>query len=220
MKMDLVYCFIGISVIAFAYAAHLALKIGRMKVEDKKTLEISEAIKEGAMAFLHREYSVLAVFVVIVAVILASFIDPKPWSGVAFVFGALFSIAAGNIGMRVAVKANVRTAHRVKDGIGAGLKVAFSSGLVMGLCVVSLGVLGVSVLYLIFRDPNMIFGFSFGASSVALFARVGGGIYTKGADVGADLVGKVEAGIPEDDPRNPAVIADNVGDNVGDIAGM
>ncbi|MCX6695131.1 MAG: sodium-translocating pyrophosphatase, partial [Candidatus Altiarchaeota archaeon] len=145
---------------------------------------------------------------------------PKPWIGATFVMGAVFSALAGNIGMRIAVKANVRTAQKVKEGLNSGLQIAFSSGLVMGLCVVSLGVFGVSVLYLIFKDPSIIFGFSFGASSIALFARVGGGIYTKGADVGADLVGKVEAGIPEDDPRNPAVIADLVGDNVGDIAGM
>ncbi len=218
--MELVFLFIGTSLIALAYAGYLASKISKIKVEDEKIKEIADAIHEGAMAFLNREYRVLVVFVIVMTVILSVFIEPKPFIGITFIIGAFFSALAGNIGMRIATKANVRTAQRVKHSLNEGLSTAFSSGLVMGLCVVGLGVLGVSILYLIFEDPNIIFGFGFGASSIALFARVGGGIYTKGADVGADLVGKVEAGIPEDDPRNPATIADNVGDNVGDVAGM
>lgn len=226
--MEPVYYSIGTGLLSLVYAAYLGVKVGRIKVEDKKTLEISEAIREGAMAFLHREYRYIAAYMAVMAVVLAAAL--KPWFsvGTAFLIGGTLSIAAGNIGMRMSTKANVRVVHALKAGMNAGLQIAFSSGLVMGLCVVSLGVLGVSAVYLIFgitgdnlgTTNNVIFGFGFGASSVALFARVGGGIYTKGADVGADLVGKVEAGIPEDDPRNPAVIADNVGDNVGDIAGM
>ncbi|MFC2162471.1 sodium-translocating pyrophosphatase [Candidatus Altiarchaeota archaeon] len=219
------YLFIGTSILALAYAGYLAVKIGRIKVEKKKTIEIADAIHEGAMAFLNREYRVLIIFVLAMTVILGAVIEPRPLVGVTFIIGAFFSALAGNIGMRIATKANSRTAQKVKESLNAGLLTAFSSGLVMSLCVVGLGVLGVSVLYIIFEDlfveyPIILFGFGFGASSIALFARVGGGIYTKGADVGADLVGKVEAGIPEDDPRNPAVIADNVGDNVGDVAGM
>ncbi|MFH1403927.1 MAG: sodium-translocating pyrophosphatase [Candidatus Altiarchaeota archaeon] len=218
--MENVFYFIGSSLIALVYAGYLSINISKIEVKDEKIREIAEAIHEGAMAFLNREYKVLVIFVILMSVILGAFIEPRPLVGVTFIIGAFFSALAGNIGMRVATKANVRTAIKVKESLNAGLNTAFSSGLVMGLTVVGLGVLGVSVLYIIFRDPNVIFGFGFGASSIALFARVGGGIYTKGADVGADLVGKVEAGIPEDDPRNPAVIADNVGDNVGDVAGM
>jgi K(+)-stimulated pyrophosphate-energized sodium pump len=226
--MEQVYYSIGIGVISLAYAAYLAIKIGSIKVEDKKTVEISEAIREGAMAFLNREYRYIVAYMVVMAVVLAAALKPLFSVGIAFLIGGALSVAAGNIGMRISTKANVRVVHALKEGMNAGLQIAFSSGLVMGLCVVGLGVLGVSTIYLIFglsadnlaTANNIIFGFGFGASSVALFARVGGGIYTKGADVGADLVGKIEAGIPEDDPRNPAVIADNVGDNVGDIAGM
>ncbi|MCK5030269.1 MAG: sodium-translocating pyrophosphatase, partial [Thermoplasmatales archaeon] len=180
------------------------------------------------------EYKVLVIFVAVVASLLgmASFFEDSNihWgSSVAFIIGAIFSAVAGNIGMRVATMANARTAEGTKKSIGKGLSIAFSSGAVMGMCVVGLGVLGVFSLYILFHNllsltpaltTNILFGFGFGASSIALFARVGGGIYTKSADVGADLVGKVEAGIPEDDPRNPAVIADQVGDNVGDVAGM
>ena len=225
--MDVIYYFMGISLLALAYAAYLSVKIVRIKVDDKKILEISDAIREGAMAFLNREYQVLIVYTVVMAAILAAVLTPKIAVGVSFLIGATLSILAGNIGMRMSTRANVRAVYKVRESMNEGLQVAFSSGLVMGLCVVGLGVLGVSAVYLMFFDVNnssltnnVIFGFGFGASSVALFARVGGGIYTKGADVGADLVGKVEAGIPEDDPRNPATIADNVGDNVGDIAGM
>ncbi|MCK4522332.1 MAG: sodium-translocating pyrophosphatase, partial [Nanoarchaeota archaeon] len=184
----------------------------------EKMRELSLFIHKGALAFLHKEYQVLTVFVIIVALVLYFFIGKNIM--IAFIIGAIFSALAGNIGMRIATLANARTAEAAKKSLNNGLKVAFSSGSVMGLTVVGLGLAGVTVLYLIFKDPNIIYGFGFGASSTALFARVGGGIYTKAADVGADLVGKVEKGIPEDDPRNPAVIADQVGDNVGDIAGM
>lgn len=186
---------------------------------DNEMQEIAGHIEEGAMAFLKREYRYLAVFIVVVGLTIAIFI--KVQTAVAFLIGAVFSILAGNVGMRVAVKANVRTAQSAKIGIKEALSVAFSGGAVMGLSVVGLGIFGLGLLTIIFDlNTEYITGFGLGASSIALFARVGGGIYTKAADVGADLVGKVEAGIPEDDPRNPAVIADNVGDNVGDVAGM
>jgi K(+)-stimulated pyrophosphate-energized sodium pump len=181
--------------------------------------EISTYIHEGAMAFLTREYKSLAIFIVALFVILTFLINIS--TAICFLFGALFSILAGYVGMQAATKANVRTANAAKEsGMTKALNVAFSGGAVMGMCVVGLGIIGVSAAYIVFKDSNIITGFGLGASSIALFARVGGGIYTKAADVGADLVGKVEAGIPEDDPRNPAVIADNVGDNVGDVAGM
>ncbi len=183
--------------------------------------EIASYIQEGANAFLKREYRVLAVFMTVLFFVLL--LSPGLGLGVAlcFVVGGLFSIAAGYVGMQVATRANVRTANAAREGgLNRALSIAFSGGLVMGLTVVGLGVLGIAVLYMIYRDAAIVTGFGLGASSIALFARVGGGIYTKAADVGADLVGKVEAGIPEDDPRNPAVIADNVGDNVGDVAGM
>ena len=190
--------------------------------------EISQAVQTGAAAFLRREYTYLAIFVVVVALIVGAFIDWQ--TAVNFVVGSLISAAAGYLGMYVAVRSNVRTAAAAARSLNDGLRVAFGSGSVMGMAVVSFGLLGLSVMYLVFAGSSdaaalsaeigFLAGFGFGASSIALFARVGGGIYTKAADVGADLVGKVEAGIPEDDPRNPAVIADNVGDNVGDVAGM
>ncbi|MGR9072982.1 MAG: sodium-translocating pyrophosphatase [Gammaproteobacteria bacterium] len=183
---------------------------------------IALAIQEGAAAFLNREYRVLAVFVIVVAVIIGTFLHIQ--TAASFVLGAVASAGAGYLGMYVAVRANVRTATAASLSLHEGLRVAFGSGAIMGMSVVSFSLLGMTILYLVFNgDPNQlvyITGFGFGASSIALFARVGGGIYTKAADVGADLVGKVEKGIPEDDPRNPAVIADNVGDNVGDVAGM
>lgn len=184
--------------------------------------EIASAIQEGAAAFLNREYRILSIFVAVVAVIIIIFLQ---WQTAAsFVLGAIASAGAGYLGMYVAVRANLRTAEAARHSLHQGLRVAFGSGAVMGMSVVSFSLLGMTGLYLLFKgDPNCltyITGFGFGASSIALFARVGGGIYTKAADVGADLVGKVEQGIPEDDPRNPAVIADNVGDNVGDVAGM
>ncbi len=214
----IVYYSIGASLLALMFAAVLTKKLYSQPTGSDKMREIAGAIHEGAMAFLNREYRTLVVFAVVVAALLAAFIDWR--TAVTFLVGAFCSALTGNVGMRIATAANVRTAEAAKEELDKGLKTAFSSGLIMGLCVVGLGVLGVSVFYLIFHNPGVIFGFGFGASSIALFARVGGGIYTKGADVGADLVGKVEAGIPEDDPRNPATIADNVGDNVGDVAGM
>jgi K(+)-stimulated pyrophosphate-energized sodium pump len=183
---------------------------------------IAGAIQEGAAAFLNREYTFLAGFVVVVALIIAVWLSWQ--TALCFIVGAIASASAGYLGMYTAVRANVRTAAAAQRSLNDGLRVAFSSGSIMGMAVVSFSLIGMTVLYLIFQDDseviNYVTGFGFGASSIALFARVGGGIYTKAADVGADLVGKVEAGIPEDDPRNPAVIADNVGDNVGDVAGM
>ena len=208
----------GAAILGLLFAAVTARWITRADAGSPRMQEIAGAIREGALAFLNREYRVLALFVVVVAALLVGFIS---WQGaLAFVVGAILSVSAGNIGMRIATRANVRTAQAARTGLTEGLRVAFRSGAVMGFAVVGLGLLGITILWLLLRDAATIFGFSFGASSVALFARVGGGIYTKAADVGADLVGKVEAGIPEDDPRNPAVIADNVGDNVGDVAGM
>ena len=187
-----------------------------------KMREIADAIHEGAMAFLKREYQILSIFVVAVFLLL---VWAVAWqTGVAFLTGAIFSVAAGLFGMRAATKANVRTTEAARtQGEAAALQTAFDGGAVMGLAVASLGLLGVGIFLSVFSDPvtsRYISGFAMGASSIALFARVGGGIYTKAADVGSDLVGKIEAGIPEDDPRNPGVIADNVGDNVGDVAGM
>lgn len=218
--MNIEYWAIGASLLGLGFSAYLALQIKKRPVENKKAQEISSFIHEGAMAFLHKQYRILALFVFIVALIIW-FAPGLGWKmSISAIIGAILPILAGNIGMRIATIANVRTAEECKKGLHQGLAVAFSAGSVMGLSVVGFGLLGVTALYIIFKDPNIIYGFGFGGASVALFARVGGGIYTKAADVGADLVGKVEAGIPEDDPRNPAVIADNVGDNVGDVAGM
>lgn len=180
--------------------------------------EISKAIRQGAMAFLRKEYKILAAFVLVVAVLLFFFLS---WRiALCFVVGGFLSALAGNIGLRTATRYNLKTALAAQKDLIKGLRVAFISGSIMSLSVVILGLGGISLLYWFFRDAQLLYGFGFGASSVALFARVGGGIYTKAADVGADLVGKVEKGLPEDDPRNPAVIADNVGDNVGDVCGM
>ena len=214
-----IYLVIAAAVVSLLMAYGLYRKNASIKVEDARMREISGYIQEGAMAYLKRQYVVMAVFAAVMTVVL--FIVLNWQTAVCFVIGALFSVFAGFSGMMSATRANVRTAQKAKDGMSAALNVAFSGGAVLGLCVVGLGALGLSLLYLIFDGNNDILtGFSLGASSIALFARVGGGIYTKAADVGADLVGKVEAGIPEDDPRNPAVIGDNVGDNVGDVAGM
>ena len=210
---------IAVGVLALAVAGMLSNSISSANAGNDRMKEIAGYIHEGAMAFLAAEYKYLAMFVAFVAVIIGIFL--KPLTAVCFVAGALFSICAGYLGMTVATKANVRTAAAAKDGgMPAALKIAFSGGAVMGLGVVGLGIAGVAGAYMLFGDVEIVTGFGLGASSIALFARVGGGIYTKAADVGADLVGKVEAGIPEDDPRNPATIADNVGDNVGDVAGM
>ncbi len=210
----------GVGVIALIFAFYLSSsKINTVSPGTKRMEEISTYIQEGSMAFMKREYKSLLIFGAIVAAVI--FVGIGWETGVSFILGASFSAAAGFIGMRVATKANVRTANAAKEsGMNRALSVAFSGGAVMGMSVVGLGLLGLGILYTIFGKPELITGFGLGASSIALFARVGGGIYTKAADVGADLVGKVEAGIPEDDPRNPAVIADNVGDNVGDVAGM
>lgn len=205
-------------VLALAFAFVTAAWVNRQEAGNERMREIADAIHEGSMAFLKREYTVLVFFVAALFVLLVWLIDLE--SAISFLAGAIASVLAGYIGMSVATKANVRTANAAQYGTNRALGVAFNGGAVMGMSVVGLGVIGVGVLYIIFRDPTIVNGFALGASSIALFARVGGGIYTKAADVGADLVGKVEAGIPEDDPRNPAVIADNVGDNVGDVAGM
>ena len=181
--------------------------------------DIAEAIETGAMAFLRKEYSILVWFIVVVSVLLSLGIGAR--TALAFISGAVCSMLAGLIGMKAATKANVRTAQAARSvGRDKALAVAFFGGSVMGLTIAALGILGLGLFFLRWQDPVIISGFAMGASSIALFARVGGGIYTKSADIGADLVGKIEAGIPEDDPRNPAVIADNVGDNVGDVAGM
>ena len=203
---------------ALVFALILWFKLSRAEAGNERMQEISAAIHEGAMAFMKREYSYLAVFVVVLTVVLALAINML--TAVSFVIGALLSATAGYVGMKVATSANVRTAHAARSGINQALTIAFSSGTIMGMMVAGLGLFGLGILYLLIRDPSVINGYALGASSIALFARVGGGIYTKAADVGADLVGKVEAGIPEDDPRNAGVIADNVGDNVGDVAGM
>ncbi|MDP7422112.1 MAG: sodium-translocating pyrophosphatase [bacterium] len=211
-------------VIGLIGAVLFAIRVVKSPIGNEKMEEIASAISEGAMAFISREYRIIAIFVVVMAVILGKFISPG--SALCFVAGAICSGLAGFVGMKIATKANSRTSQAARKGVGPALKVAFSGGAVMGLTVVGLGLVGLGGLYMIFKGRpdaetvDIIKGFALGASSIALFARVGGGIYTKAADVGADLVGKVEAGIPEDDPRNPAVIADNVGDNVGDVAGM
>lgn len=207
-------------VIALAFAAMLAMKVSRQDAGTERMKEIAGAISDGAQAFLIAEYKILIFFVGILFVLIG--VGIGNWiTAICFVVGAAFSTIAGYCGMSVATKANVRTANAAKEsGMNKALSIAFSGGAVMGMCVAGLGVLGVSLIYIVTNNVDVLSGFSLGASSIALFARVGGGIYTKAADVGADLVGKVEAGIPEDDPRNPAVIADNVGDNVGDVAGM
>ncbi len=216
--MNLLFIAPIVGVIALIFAIVKYTSISKIDPGNERMREISKYIQDGAMAFIAREYRSIVIFVIVLAIILF-FLNPL--IAVNFIIGAIFSMIAGYIGMRAATNANVRTANMAKEkGLGGALNVAFSGGAVMGLTVVGLGIIGISCSYLIFGNPEIITGFSLGASSIALFARVGGGIYTKAADVGADLVGKVEAGIPEDDPRNPAVIADNVGDNVGDVAGM
>lgn len=215
----------GVIAVIFAF-----IKTGIINKSDAgndRMKEIAGAIAEGAKAFLFAEYKILIIFVAVLFLILGFGIN---WlTAVCFIIGALLSTLAGYVGMTVATKANVRTANAAKEsGMNKALSIAFSGGAVMGLCVVGFGILGLGIILIVVMNTtgftndsvSILTGFSLGASSIALFARVGGGIYTKAADVGADLVGKVEAGIPEDDPRNPAVIADNVGDNVGDVAGM
>ena len=216
----LIYFAPVLGICALLFAFYLTKKVGKQDAGTDRMKEIAAFIHEGARAFLTAEYKILVVFVAVLFVLIG--IGIGNWvTAVCFLAGALFSTAAGYIGMNVATKANVRTAAAAKDsGMNKALSIAFSGGAVMGMCVVGFGLFGAGVVYILTKNPDVLSGFSLGASSIALFARVGGGIYTKAADVGADLVGKVEAGIPEDDPRNPAVIADNVGDNVGDVAGM
>ena len=209
-----------IGILALLFAIATSSSIGKKDAGNDRMKEIAGAIAEGARAFLMSEYKVLLVFVIVMFVVIG--IGLSNWlTAVCFLVGSIFSVLAGYLGMGAATKANVRTTSAaMNSGMNAALSVAFSGGSVMGLAVVGLGLFGISIIYVLTGNADILFGFSLGASSIALFARVGGGIYTKAADVGADLVGKVEAGIPEDDPRNPAVIADNVGDNVGDVAGM
>ncbi len=229
----ILYGSLAVAIVSLGFAFFRRATIFKHDRGTAEMIEIAQATQQGAMAFLRREYSVLVVFAIIVFVCIGFGLSDSGgwWTGVCFLYGAFSSALAGFVGMRVATSSAVRTTEAAKTGLARALNVAFSSGAVMGFTVVGLGLLGVCVLTLAFKtvgaeelglgrwiDP--IFGFSFGASSIALFARVGGGIFTKAADVGADLVGKVESGIPEDDPRNPATIADNVGDNVGDVAGM
>ncbi|MCH8061044.1 MAG: sodium-translocating pyrophosphatase [Chloroflexi bacterium] len=229
--MTIFYLAIAAGIVALIFALLLAMNVLKQDRGSEEIQKIGRAIQEGAMAFLAREYTLLAGFVVIMAIILAVFIDfdvtgrvgvdrSIPSTAIAYLIGAISSGLAGFIGMSIAVRANTRTTVKAMQGLNGALRVAFNSGGVMGVSVVGIGLLGITILYLVFRDISIVAGFGFGASSIALFARVGGGIYTKAADVGADLVGKIELGIPEDDPRNPATVADNVGDNVGDVAGM
>ncbi len=220
-----------VGLIALLFAGYLIRKVMQQGAGNEVVAGIGLAIQEGAMAFLKREYRVIAIFVVIISLIITFFIDYDvlgkigssrsiPSTAISYLIGAFGSGLCGFIGMNIAVRANTRTTAAAALGLNQGLRVAFNSGSVMGITVVGIGILGIALLYWVFRDASIVAGFGFGASSIALFARVGGGIYTKAADVGADLVGKVEQNIPEDDPRNPATIADNVGDNVGDVAGM
>ena len=224
---------IAASIISLLFAAFLTSTVIKKDGGNEQIRFIGNAIQKGAMAFLSREYRLLGIFVVVMAIILAVFIDfdvldrltgesdGVPGTAIAYLVGAVGSSLAGFIGMSIAVRANTRTTVQAMEGLNPALRVAFNSGAVMGLSVVGLALLGVTLMLFVFNnDTSIVAGFGFGASSIALFARVGGGIYTKAADVGADLVGKVEQGIPEDDPRNPATVADNVGDNVGDVAGM
>ena len=219
---SLMYLAPALAIVALLFAIYKISFVSKQAAGTDRMKEIAASINEGAKAFLFAEYKILAIFIVVLFLAIGLFLGEDSWvTAVCFLCGALFSILAGYVGMNVATKANVRTANAAREsGMNKALSIAFSGGSVMGMCVVGLGLLGASVLYMIIGKLSVLFGFSLGASSIALFARVGGGIYTKAADVGADLVGKVEAGIPEDDPRNPAVIADNVGDNVGDVAGM
>jgi len=230
MGQNITYVIPAFGVVALLYTMWKSGWVSKQEVGTPKMARIADNISEGAMAFLWAEYKVLAIFVAVVAVLLAGSAgaDSSPLVAASFVLGAFCSGLAGYLGMKVATKANVRTTNAARTSLGKALEVAFAGGAVMGLGVVGLGVLGLSALFILYSGMGweinkvitVLTGFSFGASSIALFARVGGGIYTKAADVGADLVGKVEAGIPEDHPLNPATIADNVGDNVGDVAGM
>jgi K(+)-stimulated pyrophosphate-energized sodium pump len=211
----------ALGAISLLFAVYLAGRVNKADPGTKEMVKISGYISDGAMTFLRKQYSAIAAFVVVVFLILGLLLPNNAWqTAICFLVGALCSAGAGFIGMKVATKANVRTTQAARTSQNSALGIAFSGGAVMGMSVTGLGLLGLGILYIIFRDPTIVNGFAMGGSSIALFGRVGGGIYTKAADVGADLVGKVESGLPEDDPRNPATIADNVGDNVGDVAGM
>jgi len=216
--MDFTLIAILIGIVGIIYGLVLAKVVLSYKVTDKDMLRISNAISKGAMAFLKREYTTIAIIAAILAVVFGIFINIE--TTLTFVVGAVFSALAGFIGMSISTRANVRVASIAKQGVGKALRLSFQGGAVTGMSVAGLALLGVSGFYYLYRDPALIIGFGFGGCLISLFARIGGGIYTKAADVGADLIGKIEKGIPEDDPRNPAVIADNVGDNVGDCAGM
>ncbi len=230
--MEILILAIVSGVVALGFAAILTMRILKADEGNEQVRFIGNAIREGANAFLSREYRLLAIFVVVVCIVLALFIDYDilgriegsasgiPGTALSYLVGAIGSGLAGYIGMSIAVRANTRTTVQAQQGLNPALRLAFNSGTVMGVSVVGIGLIGLTVMYIIFQDIKIVAGFGFGASSIALFARVGGGIYTKAADVGADLVGKVEQGMDEDDPRNPATVADNVGDNVGDVAGM
>lgn len=217
LDVNLIIIF-GTALLALLFAGFSVYRVLKREQGNQKMVEIAKAIQEGASAYLNRQYKIVFIFVAILAVIFGFIFNLT--ASISFVLGAVLSAVAGYVGMHISVRANVRTAQAANKGLKDALSLAFTGGSVTGFAVVGLGLLGSSLLYFIYGDPKAIIAFTFGASVVSLFARVGGGIYTKGADVGADLVGKVEAGIPEDDPRNPAVIADNVGDNVGDCAGM
>ncbi|MBE0461797.1 MAG: sodium/proton-translocating pyrophosphatase, partial [Candidatus Aminicenantes bacterium] len=224
--MDLVWICIIAGLVGAGVVAYFVRYVLRQDQGSDRIKEISGAIKEGGLAFIHREYRTLGIVVAIIAIVLAVVPDLGWRLAVAFVFGAICSMGAGYAGMNMALRANGRTCAAAQKSLNQGLRVAFRGGAVMGLTVVSVGIIGLSILYFAWGglpDNKFLFiipAYGTGASLVALFARVGGGIFTKGADAGSDLVGKVEAGIPEDDPRNAAVIADNVGDNVGDVCGM
>ena len=216
--MDFILITILIGIVGIIYGLLLAKIVLSYKVTDKNMLKISNAVYRGAMAFLKREYTTIAIIAAILAVVFGIFINIE--TTITFIVGAVFSALAGFIGMSISTRANVRVASIAKEGVAKALRLSFQGGAVTGMTVAGLALLGVSGFYYFYRDPALIIGFGFGGCLISLFARIGGGIYTKAADVGADLIGKVEQGIPEDDPRNPAVIADNVGDNVGDCAGM
>ncbi len=217
--VDAIFVGLGAGIVVLLYAAYLTLSVLRASAGSEKMQDISKAIEEGANAFLMRQYRTLAPLVVILASVIGYFINMQ--TGIAFVIGVLSSALAGYVGMMVSVRGNVRVAEAAKGGLGNALAIAFKGGAVTGMALIGLGLVALSALFYLFGgNLAPMVGFGFGASLISLFARVGGGIYTKAADVGADLVGKIEKGIPEDDPRNPAVIADNVGDNVGDCAGM
>jgi K(+)-stimulated pyrophosphate-energized sodium pump len=211
-------------ILALVYGGVLTRWVLRRSPGNERMQEIGQAIREGASAYLNRQYSIIAVIGVVLAIVLTLgglLNSALGWkTALLFLFGAGLSAGAGYIGMNVSVRSNYRTAEAARGGVGPALRVAFNGGAVTGFFVVGLGLLGVTIAFWILGKPQAIVGLAFGASLISVFARLGGGIYTKAADVGADLVGKIEAGIPEDDPRNPAVIADNVGDNVGDCAGM